>query len=429
VGALLNGRIFFESHHPEQLMRTAIPCRSCALAVLSAIFVPLLVAIPVAAQTVSVPLTPDRWIIGEKNERIPPGRSLENNGKVVDHLGRPALKLAKGFAYVRDLDLQNGTIDADMAFSKEGEFLGLAFRVQSEDDYELFFLRSGLSGDREGLQYTPSFHGANAWQIYNLPTYAGAGEYPSDDQWFHLRVVVAGLEAKLYLNNATQPSLVIPDLKQGYSRGSIGFWGQSGGGYISNVIYTPDNASYTAELKQEFVPGTLTDWQLSESFDAGDRDPATYPDVRSLKWEKVVAENPGMVVIQRYRRDPNILPQNQPGTMAGTTKIADRVPGSKFVYARTFIHADADQVRKLHIGYSDTVVVYLNGRPVYAGNNTIGAREHGFLGLLNPDNDAVYLQLKEGDNELMLAVTEFFGGWGFICRLDPEQPLIPPAHS
>jgi hypothetical protein len=74
-------------------------------------------------------------------------------------------------------------------------------------------------------------------------------------------------------------------------------------------------------------------------------------------------------------------------------------------------------------------VVYLNGRPVYAGNNTIGAREHGFLGLLNPDNDAVYLQLKEGDNELMLAVTEFFGGWGFICRLDPEHPLIPPAHS
>jgi hypothetical protein len=51
------------------------------------------------------------------------------------------------------------------------------------------------------------------------------------------------------------------------------------------------------------------------------------------------------------------------------------------------------------------------------------------LGLLNPDNDAVYLQLKEGDNELMLAVTEFFGGWGFICRLDPEHPLIPPAHS
>ncbi len=209
-------------------MRTAIPCRSCALAVLSAIFVPLLVAIPVAAQTVSVPLTPDRWIIGEKNERIPPGRSLENNGKVVDHLGRPALKLAKGFAYVRDLDLQNGTIDADMAFSKEGEFLGLAFRVQSEDDYELFFLRSGLSGDREGLQYTPSFHGANAWQIYNLPTYVQERvSIPLTTSGFTSRVVVAGLEATSCISTTRlQPSLVIPDLKQGYSMGQHRFLGQ-----------------------------------------------------------------------------------------------------------------------------------------------------------------------------------------------------------
>jgi hypothetical protein len=414
-------------------MQSAIPLRrtgfaGCTLALVSTLTVLLTATMSIAAQTVSVRLSPERWTVGDKNERISPEKSLENNGKVVDHLGRPALKLAKGFAFVRDLDLQNGTIEADLAFSKEGEFLGLAFRVRSEDEYELFFLRSGMSGNREGLQYTPSFRGANAWQIYNLPIYAGAGEYPSDDQWFHVRVVVAGLEAKLYLNNATQPSLVIPDLKQGYSRGSIGFWGQSGGGYISNVTYTPDNATYSAQVKQNFVPGTLTDWELSEAFDAGNHDPDTYPDVQRLRWEKVAAENPGMVVIQRYRRDPNILPQDEPGTMPGTRKIADRVPGSQFVYARTSIHADADQIRSLNIGYSDAVVVFLNGRPIYAGNNTIGAREHGYLGLLNPDNDAVYLPLKAGDNELMLAVTEFFGGWGFICRLPPEPLLAPNSH-
>ena len=41
----------------------------------------------------------------------------------------------------------------------------------------------------------------------------------------------------------------------------------------------------------------------------------------------------------------------------------------------------------------------------------------GFLGIVNPENDAVYLSLKKGSNELMLAISELGGGWGFICRL------------
>jgi hypothetical protein len=363
-------------------------------------------------------MDPERWVIGKKNERIPPGRSLEYNGQMVDHAGRRSLKLAKGFAYVRGLDLQNGTIDADVAFSKEGDFVGIAFRVQSEDDYELLFFRKGASGTSQALQYTPGFLGANAWQIYNVPTYAGDGELPPADQWFHVKVVVSGLEAKLFLNNAPQPSLVVPDLKQGYSTGSIGFWGQSGGGYISNVSYTPDNKKHEPQPKRGFVSGTLTDWELSEALDAGTQDPGTYPDLRRLKWQKVEAENPGMVVIQRYRRDPNVLPPDNQGATAPRS-IPDRIPGSKFVFARTNIHTDANQTRKMNIGYSDQVVVYLNGHPLYAGNNAYHAREPGFLGLINSDNDVVYLPLQKGDNELVLAVTEFFGGWGFLCRLEP----------
>jgi hypothetical protein len=123
---------------------------------------------------------------------------------------------------------RTATIDADVSFSTEGDFVGIAFRVQSEDEYELFFFRKGASGSNQALQYTPGFLGANAWQIYNVPTYAGAGELPPADQWLHVKVVVTGLEAKLFLNNAAEPSLVIPDLKQGYSTGSIGFLGAVG---------------------------------------------------------------------------------------------------------------------------------------------------------------------------------------------------------
>lgn len=46
-----------------------------------------------------------------------------------------------------------------------------------------------------------------------------------------------------------------------------------------------------------------------------------------------------------------------------------------------------------------------------------GFRDPGFLGIVNPENDAVYLPLKRGRNGLTLAVSELGGGWGFICRL------------
>ena len=89
----------------------------------------------------------------------------------------------------------------------------------------------------------------------------------------------------------------------------------------------------------------------------------------------------------------------------------------KVVYARTRIDSDRDHVTKLYIGYSDDVSVFLNGQILYHGRSAQNFRDPGFLGIVNPENDAVYLPLKKGSNELVLAVSELGGGWGFICRL------------
>ena len=45
-------------------------------------------------------------------------------------------------------------------------------------------------------------------------------------------------------------------------------------------------------------------------------------------------------------------------------------------------------------------------------------RDPDFLGIVNLDNDMLYIPLKKGHNELVLAVSEIGGGWGFICRLE-----------
>jgi hypothetical protein len=51
------------------------------------------------------------------------------------------------------------------------------------------------------------------------------------------------------------------------------------------------------------------------------------------------------------------------------------------------------------------------------GRSAQGFRDPGFLGIVNPENDAVYRPLKRGSNELTLAISELGGRWGFICRL------------
>ena len=109
------------------------------------------------------------------------------------------------------------------------------------------------------------------------------------------------------------------------------------------------------------------------------------------------AEPSGVLNFARYR------------TMAGPRTL---------VVARTVIHADRAGMRRLSFGYSDDVTLFLNGRPLFSGRNGYQARYPSSLGLMTLD-DAVYLPLRAGDNELLLAVAEVFGGWGISARLEP----------
>jgi hypothetical protein len=54
--------------------------------------------------------------------------------------------------------------------------------------------------------------------------------------WTHLKIEVAGTKAKLYVNGAEQPSLIVNDLKLGDGRGQIALWSTiETDGYFSNL--------------------------------------------------------------------------------------------------------------------------------------------------------------------------------------------------
>jgi hypothetical protein len=359
-------------------------------------------------------------LLGQQTLAIPPDSprwELEQNAKVADYQGRQSLMLDGGAATLKDFEMRDGVIDVDIATPAKRGFFGIQFRIANDGaNGEWVYLRQHKSGLPDAMQYTPILNTGANWQIYNGPGFTGAVDIPRD-VWFHLRLEVTGAQAKLYVSDMDKPVLVMTDLKSGVQKGQVALYVLTGATYFSNfeVRTTPD-----APWERHLPPmptGTLTKWDISPSYDALARNlerPLTTSESSAIQWQQVEAEPPGFVVLYRYREAPHL----QVTFQGDFSKRLDPQPGTKVLYARTTIESDRDQVKKLDIGYSDEVSVFLNGRILYRGRSAQGFRDPGFLGIVNPENDAVYLPLKKGSNELLLAISELGGGWGFICRLE-----------
>jgi len=345
-----------------------------------------------------------------------PRWQLEGQAKVAEYGGRKALHLDGGAATLKDFELRDGVIDVDVATPAKRGFFGIQFRISSDgENAEWVYLRQHKSGAPDAMQYTPVLHTGLNWQIYNGPGFTGAVDIPKD-VWFHLRLEVSGAQAKFYVKDMDHPALVMDDLKSGMQKGQIALAVLTGETYFANfeVRETPP-----ARWERHLPPmpaGTLTKWSLTPSYDALARNlerPLSSTDAAAIKWEDVEAEPPGFVPINRYRPSPH----PRVTFASDFSKRLEPQTGMQMVYAKTIIASDRDQTKKLEIGYSDDVTVFLNGRILYRGRSAQNFRDPAFLGIMNPENDAVYLPLQRGSNELLLAVSELGGGWGFICRL------------
>ena len=141
----------------------------------------------------------------------------------------------------------------------------------------------------------------------------------------------------------------------------------------------------------------IREWELSEPLPAGRWTPKRPPEAAWLAgrtWQRVTAEPSGLVDVARY------YPR-------GSTPPC--------VFARATIHAEKAERRKLRFGYSDYVSIFLNGELLFSGESAYRSRESSFLGVVGL-HDALWLPLRPGDNELLLAVSEVMGGWGFLCQ-------------
>jgi hypothetical protein len=210
-------------------------------------------AAALAAQGMSV----QEWSFGSLD-----GLKVANGGKaeLVTYRGRRAVHLIVSpdhdgpadsiSARLGDADFADGTIEAEVAGAPRAGapgdsrgFIGMALRVQPGGQrYENFYVRptNGRADDQlrrnHAVQYTsePDF----PWPRLREET---PGKYESyadlePGAWTALKIVVSGGRGELYVNGASQPCLIVTDLKLGVTHGGVALWAHSStDAYFSRV--------------------------------------------------------------------------------------------------------------------------------------------------------------------------------------------------
>ena len=146
----------------------------------------------------------------------------------------------------------NGTVEVELAGKPAvgagggaRGVIGIAFRMQG-NRYEYIYLRptNGRADDQVRRNHSTQY---GAWPDFDYDRLRkeSAEKYESyvdlePGVWARYRIVVEGTKARLYVNGAAQPCLIVNDLKLGDSEGAIALWvGPGTEGYFANLKITP----------------------------------------------------------------------------------------------------------------------------------------------------------------------------------------------
>jgi len=185
------------------------------------------------------------------------------NAKVepVTYRGLAALKMTEkdvapgsAFGIVKALPFHDGSIELEVsgapsktAFATARGFIGVLFRIDSAGSrFESFYLRpsNGRAEDQLQRNHSVQYVSLPDWDWKRLRDET-PGQYESyadmqPGEWTHMRIVVRGKRAELYVGGAQQPCLIVTEMKHGDSEGGLALWiGPGTEGYFRNLIVTP----------------------------------------------------------------------------------------------------------------------------------------------------------------------------------------------
>lgn len=331
-----------------------------------------------------------------------------------DDGGRMVLDVETGVAAHRDLRLLDGTIEFDVRLTRRRSFVYVHFRSQSEGEREEFYLRPHKSGLPDALQYAPVWQGRSAWQLHHGP--GGTAAVPfATDRWTHVRVVIRGRSAALFVDDMTRPALLVPQLSREPQAGGVALGGflpadVPGAGPIAtfaNVQVRPGYLPYDfpASAETPAAAGDVTiirEWAVSRALAAPAAPGGILPDPAAAgPFARLVTEPGGLLQLHRHVQIP-----------AGLRASA--------AVARVTVTSERARTVPFDLGFSDAATVFLNGEPLFTSDASYSYDRPRREGLIGFDQARVYLPLKAGDNALVILVSDSFGGWGVMGRfVDP----------
>ena len=326
---------------------------------------------------------------------------LENFG------GKDAIYLKGGSMTLKNRKFLNGTIEYDIYLKEVRGFPGIYFRTQENEDAEQFYIRPHQSGNPDATQATPTTRGITPWQLYHGPKYSFAYEF-NYETWTHVKIVVNDNQVQVFLDWSDKPQLSWNTFNETLAGGITIVGGNQTGLHIADVKIStePPVISDFSPIENESLERLIPTWSISDKFS-----------------EELLENINELDVVLRERKWVGSI-EPEEGLAANISRIHNLFDGSgkNTVLAKIMINSERDQRKLFEFGYSDRVVAILNGKPIYKGNNRFRSRDYRYLGTIGLF-DAIFLDLKKGDNELIMAVSEDFGGWLITGRLKNQDGI------
>jgi hypothetical protein len=317
--------------------------------------------------------------------------------------------------FLKNQTFASGTIEFDVELSGMG-FPGINFRMSPDrKNGENFYIRSFgpvKPETRTTLQYAAIIDGVSMWDL--------ADEYQSgavihQDRWNHVKLVVSGKQMNVYINDMSKPALRVPELESRTENGGISL---SGNVIYANLVIQPNateglapETGYNSTLNETRY---LRKWLVSPPKDFpfgtdlllplpsmyGTLTKSDMPD-STAPWKPILAESRAIVNLSR---------------LYGGAKDKD---GRRLAWLKTTIESDKAQEKTLSLGFSDEAWVFLNGQLVYMDKNYFGTPGQKMpASRCTIENAKIKLALREGKNEILIGLANYFYGWGIIARLD-----------
>ncbi|MCF7567822.1 hypothetical protein L3X37_05515 [Sabulilitoribacter arenilitoris] len=320
--------------------------------------------------------------------------------------GKNSVYVQGGSIILKDVEFINGTIEFDVFLKEEQAFPGVEFRVVGENA-EQFFLRPHLSGKADANQAAPKVNGITPFQLNFGPKYSFPYTYKYND-WTHVKVVVNNDKAQVFLDYSDKPNLSW-HLTHLPVKGGIAIrGGRRTGIHLADVKVNKEATTLIdfKPIERKPIEGLIPQWKISDMFEENQlNNPENLNEVlKNRTWQGVLKIEEGTAAnISRIQ----VLYNGEPGNT---------------VFAKVVINSDKDQLKLFEFGYSDRAVAILNGKPIYRGTNKWRSRDYRYLGTVGLF-DAIYLNLKKGKNELLMAVSEDFGGWLITGRFKNKDGI------